>query len=53
MNINYICNHILRTIHLQIRQYSTANGNKLLQYYGTHYRKIYFFEYAPGKLEEL
>lgn len=34
MNINYICNHILRTAHLQIRQYNIEDGNKLLNYYG-------------------
>lgn len=36
LELDYICNHILRTTHAQIRQYevSEENGLKLLNYYG-------------------
>lgn len=34
MELHYICNHILRTTHIQIRQYSIEAGNRLVHYYG-------------------
>ncbi len=34
MNLNYICNHILRILHTQIRQYKITDGYELIQYYG-------------------
>lgn len=34
MNLDYICNHILRILHTQIRQYKVTDGYELIQYYG-------------------